>query len=353
VLPGEGVGPEVIDAALEVLRRLEQAGAQSLSVEVGGPIGRAAERERGTPLPEEVVGFCESVFERGGAILNGPGSGRYVYDLRRRLDLFLKISPVQVRNGLPEASSLRAEALAGVDLLIVRENVGGVYQGRSDHALDADGGRTVRHAFSYSEADVRRFLDAAARLSRARRGELTVVVKESGVPAVSALWGACATEAAAEHGVECSLVDVDLMAYQLVSRPQAFDVVAAPNLCGDVLGDLAAVLVGSRALSFSGNFTPAGHAVYQTNHGAAYDIAGADRANPVGQILSLAMLLRESLGLEREARAVEEGIRQVWSDGWRTDDVAGAAERPVGTGEMAALVGDAAAEHLLAVPGDA
>jgi 3-isopropylmalate dehydrogenase len=285
VLTGDGVGPEVIAAALHVAQRLEEAGGQAVDVEFGGPIGRVAERAAGHVLPDDVVGFCENVFGRGGAVLSGPGAGRYVYELRRRLELFLKITPIQTRIGLPEASPLRPEAVEGIDLLIVRENLGGIYQGRGEEARDEHGGRLAQHAFSYAEADVRRFLGAAARLAARRRGDLTVVVKEAGVPGVSSLWRDCGMDAAEALGVTCTAVDVDLMAYRLVASPRDFDVVAAPNLCGDVLSDLGAVLVGSRPLSFSGNFTPAGDAVYQTNHGAAEDIAGADRANPIGQIL--------------------------------------------------------------------
>jgi 3-isopropylmalate dehydrogenase len=353
VLYGDGVGREVVGAALEVVRRLGQAGGQDLIVEVGGPIGRTAERELGTALPDDVLDFAQGIFDRGGALLSGPGGGRYVYDLRTRLDLFLKISPVQVRNGFPSASPLRPEALAGVDLLIVRENVGGVYQGVSEETVDSRGGCVVRHTFSYAQVEVRRFLEAAARLAAMRRGQLTVVTKEAGVPELSALWRTCALEAAEAHGVQCSFRDLDLVAYQLVRQPQAFDLVAAPNLGGDVLGDLAGVLVGSRALSFAGNFSPRGDAVYQTSHGAAYDIAGTDRANPVGQILALAMLLRESLGLEHEARAVEEGVRQVWRAGYRTSDLAGPRDGTVGTREMAKRVADAAHRRLAAALGAA
>ncbi len=345
MLPGEGVGPEVIDAALDVVRAASEAGAHEVSVEFGGPIGRDAERELGTALPDEVVRFCYGVFERGGAILNGPGGGRYVYDLRRRLDLFLKISPIEIRNGLRDASPLRPEVLEGVDLLVVRDNIGGVYQGEAD-VFGTDGDRAVRHSFSYAKRGVRRFLAAAARVAASRRGELTVITKEAGAPELDGLWRECAIEATEAHGVACSFVDVDLMAYQLVCRPHQFDVVAGPNLYGDVLGDVAAVLVGSRAMSFSGSFTPRGDAVYQTNHGAAYDIAGTDRANPAGQILSAAMLLRESLGLEREAEAIEEGLARVWSEGWRTADAGGG--RTVGTREMGALVAGAAADRLAA-----
>jgi 3-isopropylmalate dehydrogenase len=346
VLPGEGIGPEVVASTLEVLPRLEAAGGRPVALEYGGPIGQAAEREVGSVLPDEVVGFCQDVFERGGAVLSGPGGGRYVYDLRRRLGLFLKISPIQVRLGLADASTLRPDALDGVDFLVARENLGGLYQGRSDEVTSDDGGRLIEHRLSYGESDVRRFLEAAARLAGSRRGNLTVVVKQAGAPQLSDLWRECATEAAHGHGVDCSFVDIDLMAYRLVERPRAFDVIAAPNLFGDVLGDLAAVLLGSRGLSFGASFSPRGDGVYQTNHGAAYDIAGSGRANPVGQILSLAMMLRESLGLEREAWALEEGVRGVWSDGGRTDDLGGT----LGTAEMAERVATAAAERLAAAP---
>lgn len=344
-LPGEGIGPEILDASLEVLRCVEEAGGRTVEVELGGPIGREAERLSGVALTDEVAGFCSGVLARGGAVLNGPGGGRYVYDLRRRLDLFVKVSPVQAHNALLDASPLRREALAGVDLLVVRENLGGVYQGVSEDELDANGARVVWHRFSYAEPEVRRFLDAAARLAASRRGELTVVAKEAGLPALSGLWRDCAYASAESHGVVCSFVDIDLMAYELVRRPAEFDVVAAPNMLGDVLGDLAGVLLGARGLSFGGSFTPRGGAVYQTNHGAAYDIARTDVANPAGQILSLAMLLRESLGYEREARAVEEGVRRVWADGHRTSDLA-AGGRATGTRELAALVGAAAADEL-------
>ena len=345
-LPGEGIGPEVVGASLEVLRRLEEAGTPSVSVEVGGPIGKLAENEAGTALPDEVCGFCEDVLCRGGAILSGPGGGRYVYDLRRRLGLFMKVSPIQERLGLAEASPLRPEALAGFDMLIVRENLGGVYQGDTKVAGDGNGGSLVEHRFSHGESDVRRFLAAAARLAASRRGELTIVVKQAGTPRLADLWRAIADEVCGEEGVETSFVDVDLMAYLLVQRPQSFDVVAAPNLFGDILGDLAAVLLGSRALSFGASYDGRGGGVYQTNHGAAYDLAGSGRANPIGQILSLAAMLRESLGLGREAWAVEEGVRRSFSEGDVTDDLGGR----LGTGEVAARVGSAAAQLLSAAP---
>jgi 3-isopropylmalate dehydrogenase len=346
VLPGEGIGPEIVGAALDGLRQLEEAGGSRVSVEFGGPIGKLAEREAGTALPEEVVSFCESVLRRGGSILSGPGGGRYVYDLRRRLELFIKVSPMQSSLALPAASPLRPEWLEAVDILIARENLGGVYQGRSTEGLAEDGGSLVEHRFAYGESEVQRFLAAAARLAASRRAELTVVVKQAGTPLLADLWRDVGGNVSRNEGVRVSFVDVDLMAYRLVERPQTFDVIAAPNLFGDILGDLAAVLLGSRALSFGASYDARGAGVYQTNHGAAYDIAGSGRANPVGQILTLAAMLRESLAMGPEALALEEGIRRTLRDGGTTPDLGG----ELTTDEVAARVGSSAAEALAASP---
>jgi 3-isopropylmalate dehydrogenase len=346
VLTGEGIGREVVTAALDVLASLEEAGGGTVRIETGGPIGYPAVSSAGAALPDEVARFCDDVFARGGAILTGPGGGRYVYDLRRRLELYLKLVPVSSRLGLPETSPLRSDSVRDLDLLLVRENLGGIYQGRSEEALDASGRRVIRHQFETSEAGLHRFLGAAARLAAERRGRLTVVVKQGGMPELADLWRATGLEASATAGVDCNFVDVDLMAYELIRRPHDFDVIAASNLAGDILSDLTAVLVGSRALSFSGNFSPRGHAAYQTNHGAAHDIAGTDSANPVGQILSLAMLLRESLGLGREAAAIEDAVRLVWASGARTADIATRDDHAVGTREMAGLIAESAATQL-------
>ncbi len=345
VLPGEGVGSEVISAALE---QLDAVTARAFAIEIceGGFVGREAAQIFGTSLPQNVIQFCEDVFARGGAILHGPAGGRFVYNLRERFDLFLKISPIRIAYGLAEASRLKPEAVRNVDILVTRENSGGIYQGSWEDEDDPSGGRLARHHFSYSEYQVRRFLHASARLAKQRLGDLTVVWKESGLPSISNLWRACAEEAAEVHGVRFQMVDIDLMGYQLVQAPQTFNVIAAPNLFGDVLADLGAVLLGSRGVSFSGNYSETSNAVYQTNHGAAFDLAGTDRANPAGQIFALAMMLRETFGLIREASAIEEAMRLVWRDGWRTEDVAVAGTRIVGTHEMGSRVAERAAEIL-------
>jgi 3-isopropylmalate dehydrogenase len=346
VLPGEGVGPEVINAALEILCAVVTPGSLEIEICEVGCIGREAEQIFATPLPEDVIRFCDDVFTRGGAILHGPGGGRFVYNLRNQFDLFFKISPLQIGLGVPQVSRLKPETLRGLDILVTRENSGGIYQGRWEEGADPSGDRLARHYFEYSEKQVRRFLHASARLAKQRRGDLTVVWKESGLPSISKLWRACAEEAVTAHGVRLHMVDIDLMAYRLVHEPQAFDVIAAPNLFGDILADLGAVLLGSRGVSFSGNYSETGASVYQTNHGSAFNLAGTDRANPAGQIFSVAMMLRESFGLSREATAIEEATRSVWLEGWRTEDLAVPGARIVGTREMGSRVAEQAAEIL-------
>ena len=334
VLPGEGVGPDVIAAALTVLSAVESVSDARFATRTGGAIGRAAEASSGRALTEDVCGFCDDVFERGGAVLAGPGGGRFVYDLRRRFDLFCKISPLQPIAALMDAGRLKAQSVAGADILLVRENVGGVYQGEWRETADEREGRLCEHSFRYSERQVRRILGVAARLAAARRGRLSVVIKDSGVPGMSGLWRDLGREEAASAGVEVGFVDIDLAAYRLMQEPLTFDVIAAPNLFGDVLADLGAVLLASRGVSFSGNFSDAGAAVYQTNHGSAHDLAGQGRANPLGQVASLAMMLRESFGLAREAGWIDAAVEEVMRHGFRTFDVAEPGTTVVGTAEM-------------------
>lgn len=333
VLAGEGVGPEVVGCSLQVLSAVEAVTGDQFAIEYGSPIGRDAERAGDTVLPQGVIEFCRGIFARGGAVLNGPGGGRYVYDLRRSFDLYCKLSPIRVSEELAGASRLKPEHARGVEILMVRENASGLYQGSwKDERSPV--GRRAEHCFSYTEAEVTRILRPAARLAKSRRGHLTVVYKEAGVPSISELWRDCALDIAGRAGVRCSMVDIDLISYKLIQHPREYDVVVAPNLFGDVLSDLGGVLLGSRGLCFAASYSLDGAGVYQTNHGAAYDLAGTDRANPVGQILSLAMMLRESFHLEASARLVEDAVARVWRDGWRTGDLEEQGCRTIGTKEM-------------------
>jgi 3-isopropylmalate dehydrogenase len=314
VLEGEGVGREVIGGALRVLDAVESVTPEKFTVRVGGLIGLEAKERFGQALTEEVVNFCQRVAAEGGAILAGPGGGRFVYDLRKRFDLFCKLSPIEVYDELGEAGRLKSRYARNVDILVVRENVGGIYQGDWTETSAADRGRVARHHFSYAQDEVHRILEVAARIAATRRGHVSVIWKKDGLPTVSKLWSDCASQVAREFGVSHSMVDIDYAAYRMIQHATELDVVVAPNLFGDVLCDLGAVF---------------------------YDLAGSDRANPVGQILSLAMMLRESFGLAREARLVEDAVREVWRQGWQTADLAEEGPRIVGTRRMAALVAEA------------
>ncbi len=334
VLGGTGIGPEVMGAALRVLAAIEPPNGGSWPVRWHGRVGEPTRLREGQHLSDAISGFCEEVFSAGGAVLSGPGGGRYVYELRRRFDLFCKLVPIRPWPQLAGAGCVRPQHTANVDILIVRDNAAGVYQGTWCEELSA-GARSAEHRFGYTEPEVRRLVEVAARAAAGRRGRLSVVVKDGGIPTVSALWRDVAAAVAREHGVEAKLVNVDLAAYQIVQHPREFDVVVAPNLFGDVLADVAGVLLRSRGLGVSGNLAADGRAVYQTNHGCAHDLAGLDRANPVGQILALAMLLRESMGLEGEADQIERSVVAAWEAGWRTADLAEPGCRVVGTQEMA------------------
>lgn len=340
VLEGEGVGPEVVPVALAAVEALAARRGGRLDVRRGGPIGAEAQRLTGASLTEETARFCEETFAAGGALFCGAGGARFVYDLRKRFDLFCKFTPLAPLPGLEDAGPLRPERLAGVDIVAVRENVGGLYFGEGGREADASGRATAFQRFAYREDQVDRILGVAARLAAQRRGRLTVVIKREGVPEISRLWLE-GVERLSRGGLEVEVLDIDNAVYQLVAQARRFDVIVSSNMFGDVLADCGALLLGSRGLSYSGNFGPPARAVYQTGHGAAHDIAGTGTANPAGQILSAAMMLEESFGWREEARRLRSALAAVLGGGLRTADVAGRGHRVVGTREFGAAVIDA------------
>jgi 3-isopropylmalate dehydrogenase len=344
VLEGEGIGCDVVRAALRVLSALEETGRVKFNLEFGGSIGQKSEAVHGKALSDEVIRFCQGVFAEGGPILAGPGGGRFVYDLRKQFDLFCKLTPLKVCGELFDSIRVKREYVNDVDILMVRENVAGIYQGSWTESPSLNGDRSAEHSFSYTEHEVRRIIAVAAKLASLRRGGLTVVIKDGGIPSISKLWRSCAADICADAGVKHNCLNVDHVAYQLVQSPQQFDVVVTSNLFGDILADLGAVLLGSRALGYSGNFSSSGSAVYQTSHGAAHDLVGKNQANPMGQIFSLAMLLRESFGLAAEAELVERAAVRVWQQGWRTSDLTNNGYRVAGTKETGELVAEALVE---------
>jgi 3-isopropylmalate dehydrogenase len=340
VLPGEGVGPEVVRAALGVLAAVASERGFEIDLREAPSAGDGPFHDRGLTEPE--ADFCRDTFAAGGAVLAGPHGGRWVYDIRRRFDLFCKLSPILPASELGAIDApISPGRLAGVDLLVVREQRGGLYQGKWAESATREG-RVAEHSFSYRESEVRRIVAVATVLARWRRGRLGLVVKDGGVPSISRLWRDCAQELVDED-VDLEVLDVDYAVYRMLREPASFDVVVAPNHFGDLLSDAGGALVGSRGNTYGGNFDAARAAIYQTNHGAAHDLAGSDRANPAGQILAAAMMLRESFGLGTAAAMIERAVTKAWRDGWRTEDVAEPGCRVVGTREMGERVAECVA----------
>ncbi len=202
-------------------------------------------RKYGTSFPDHVADFCESVFADGGCLLCGPGAGRFVYDLRRRFDLYCKLCPIRVDPALASAGPFPAEHVRGVDLLIVRDNISGIYQGLAEMRR-GDEGRVVEHRMVYTESQVLRIVKAGARIAQGRAGQMTVVIKDGGLDQMSRLWREVASGVSADLEVDCEFINVDHMCDRLLRFPHEHDVLVTTNLFGDILADEAALLLGSR-----------------------------------------------------------------------------------------------------------
>lgn len=345
VLAGEGIGAELMAVCRLILEQVGACAGQRFEFASGGVIGTTAFKATGLWVPPEIEHFCREIHARQGAVLCGPGGGRFVYELRRHLNLFCKLVPLTPTAALRDLGPLRPDRLEDVDILVVRENLGGLYQGSGDHTSDGEI-RRAQHTFEYHAPQVTRIIEVGAALAETRRGKLCVVYKPGGIPSISALWREMAEQVCAGRALDWQLLEVDNACYQVIANARAFDVVVAPNMFGDVLADAASVLLGSRGMSFSANFSDDGIGVYQTGHGAAYDLAGTDRANPIGQIHSMVFMLREHFDLEGLATAIMQGVEDVLAAGWRTADVMAPGCRFVGTRRLGELIADAACARL-------
>jgi len=337
ILPGEGIGPELMAACQPILDVIESHTPHRFHVEVGGRIGKEALSEKGDSLTEEVVTFCRRTFERGAPLFCGPGGDRFVYKLRKVFDLYCKFVPLKPLEALKDTGPMRESAVRGLDVLLVRENIGGVYQG-AWHTEQTNLGRRAHHEFHYDESDVQRIMSLSVAAAERRRGRLCVVRKPGGAPSISSLWTDIALQCATDSNVELRFLEADTAAYLLLAEGATFDVVVTPNLFGDLLADGAAALLGSRGMSFSYNVGELGYAVYQTGHGAAYDLAGKNVANPLGQVQALAALLYESYGLFDLAGTLLSACNSVLASGGRTADIMTPGARLLSTAEMGAAV---------------
>lgn len=343
VLPGDGVGPEVTHEAVAVLTHMAELHGYEFAFTTG-LIGGAAIDATGDPLPsatEDLVLHADAVLL--GAV-GGPrwGTGAVrpeqgLLRLRALLGTYANVRPVTVLPALAALSPVKPERLQGVDLLFVRELTGGAYFGaKSREKGTLAQGVMASDAMVYSEAEIVRVVRLAAGFARERTGRLTSVDKAN-VLETSRLWRETTTRIVRDEFPELTLehVLVDSFAMQLIQRPSAYDVIVTENLFGDILTDEAAVLAGSIGLLPSASLGR-GAGLYEPIHGSAPDIAGQGKANPVGAILSAALLLRHTLGLEKAAHEVEAAVYAVLNAGVRTADLA--PDGAVSTGEFGELV---------------
>ncbi len=347
VMHGDGVGPEITAAALEVLDKVASAfGHQIDTTEVA--IGGAAIDAHGVPLRKEDLAICK----RADAVLLGAVGGpqwdsievglrpeRGLLALRKGLGLFANLRPVAVHPDLAETSPIKTEIVSGVDLVVVRELTGGIYFGKPTRQWSDSRGRLAVDTMKYREQEIERVVRLGFELARDRRKQLASVDK-SNVLSTSRLWREIVEEVAPDYpDVTLEHVLVDAMAMRLVRQPGRFDVIVMENMFGDILTDEASVIAGSIGLLPSASLgapKQSGRRIglYEPIHGSAPSMARQGKANPTGTILSLAMLLRSSLGLESEATAVEQAVSAAIADGVRTYDIAGAGITPVTTSEF-------------------
>jgi 3-isopropylmalate dehydrogenase len=356
LLPGDGIGPEVTDEAVKVLLALGERAGVVFDLHAA-LLGGIAIDETGTPLPDETLALARSCDAVLLAAIGGPKwdttdpakprPEQGLLGMRKGLGLYANLRPVRVFPALADASSLKREALEGVDMLIVRELTGGLYFGASGRetgvAGAAEGGGPGRRAFDtmdYREFEIARIVRTAFEAARGRRCKVHSVDKAN-VLESSRLWREVVHEVARDYP-DVELVDqlVDNSAMQLVRYPAQYDVMVTENMFGDILSDEASMLTGSLGMLASASLGD-GTALYEPSHGSAPDIAGLGVANPLAMLLSAELMLRHSFAMSEPADALAAAIAKVLDDGFRTRDIASDETPPefvVGTSEMGDLV---------------
>ena len=342
LLPGDGIGPEVTESAQQVLEAVAARYDHNFNFDTQ-LIGGAAIDASGDPLPAATVASCESadaIFlgAVGGPKWSDPSAKvrpeQGLLSLRGVLGVFANIRPVKVHPDLVGASPLKPEILEGVDMVVVRELTGGIYFGEKTRTESS-----ASDLCTYTVTEVERIVRVAAKLATERRGKLCSVDKAN-VLETSRLWRNVTDRLmpAEFPEIEVETLLVDAAAMHLLSRPADFDVIVTENMFGDILTDEASMLAGSLGLLPSASLGASSVGLYEPIHGSAPDIAGKGVANPCASIASIALLLRYSLGLEKEARAVEQAITDAISNGARTADITSAGDSPISTNEMASEI---------------
>ncbi len=351
--PGDGIGPEVMAEATKVLARVERRFGHEFHYDEE-TIGGSAIDRFGTALRDETLTKAKA----SAAVLFGAVGGpkwddprakvrpeQAILGMRKGLGLFANLRPVKIHPLMLGDSTIRPEVLEGTDMVVIRELTGGIYFGKPQKRWSNSRGRQAVDTLRYSEREVVRILHVAFQLARTRRKKVTSVDKAN-ILDTSRMWREIATEVGRQYpDVALDHILVDACAMHLLRRPASFDVIVTENLFGDILTDEAAMLAGSMGMMPSASLgrrrkDGRGIGLYEPIHGSAPDITGQRKANPLAMILSAAMMLRLSLGLEAEAAAVESAVDQVIREGYRTPDIAGPGSTPVDTARMGSLVAE-------------
>jgi 3-isopropylmalate dehydrogenase len=349
ILSGDGIGQEVTTQALKVIACLNADFNLDMTLE-HGLVGGSAYDKTGSPLPQatlDVAHECDSILlgAVGGyqweSLAHDLRPERGLLGLRAEMDLFSNLRPAILYPQLASASTLKKEVVSGLDLMIVRELVGGIYFGKPRGVKVRDGQKYGFNTATYYESEIRRIGHSAFKIAQLRNKRVCSVDKAN-VLEVCELWREVMTDVAKNYpDVELSHMYVDNAAMQLVKAPKQFDVIVTSNLFGDVLSDCAAMLTGSIGMLPSASLNQDGFGMYEPIHGSAPDIAGKDIANPLATVLSVAMMLRYSLNQIDLALKIEVAVNTVLNKGYRTQDIATEGDRVVGTNEMGDLVVEA------------
>ena len=347
VIPGDGIGKEITDSAVEVLKVADKKFGLGLEFDYHDAGGTAYDKF-GTPLPQETIDACKAA---DGVLFGAVGGDKWdkvepakrpekaILGLRKELGLYANLRPVKVADALIEYSPLKPELVRGADLVIVRELIGGIYFGEKCESEQHNGAERAWDLENYSVPEVERIAKLAFETAKLRRGKVTSVDK-SNVLATSRLWRRTVAEVAKAYPeVECNNLYVDNCAMQIAVKPTQFDVIVTGNLFGDILSDEAAVVGGSIGMLPSASIGEC-TSLYEPIHGSAPDIAGQGIANPIGTILSAAMLLRYSLHEEKAADAIEAAVDTALAEGYRTPDLWKDGFTKVNTSEITKIISE-------------
>jgi 3-isopropylmalate dehydrogenase len=348
LLPGDGIGPEILSEAKRILEILRKEGMKIETEEA--LVGGAAYDANGDPLPAKTL----DLVKQSDAVLFGAVGGpkydtlprdkrpeKAILGLRKECDFFANLRPATVFPELADASTLKPEVVSGLDLMIVRELTGDIYFGIPRGVSGAKGQRVGINTMQYTEAQIRRIVHIGFRTAQARGKKLTSVDKMN-VLETSQLWRDIAEDIAPEYpDVALSHMLVDNCAMQLVRNPRQFDTIVTGNIFGDILSDEASMLTGSIGMLPSASLDAGGKGLYEPIHGSAPDIAGQGKANPLAMILSMAMMFRYTFAKAEIADRIEKAVRAALGTGLRTADIAKRGEKPCATAEMGLAVAKA------------